>query len=507
EVNLHSTYSLASVTLTPLNLTPIQVTAPIASLEIRGVRFTCTALTRWPPLHKVQGRSRGVEPGDPAPAFQVQTLDGEFIYSPQNGSRSALIVHAFTNKSTFLECLWMWSGKEILSRLHFSLTSVFCTRGDAVDTTVASLRCFSSHQVSVLEHTFDRQASQCPIRLAEWSLGCRSLQIAGCELHEQGNMDIYSRYKMWPDFQLLVYALPRNPIQDMNCLRDHCSTSINIPVSMVHIEPSVMQALRKGRPVNVTFQVTPSPKFFFAIDQKGALSEMGWFLYPTFRFMAWQSVCYKLKLFVTFLTEAQVILTYVSPLIPLLNDKKCAFTMKTVPWYFILFYFILLYPFEVTSLFSGGTFDKDYNSRYQEIKFSLPTSTKKVELYAVITAHGSDENFCGEFCVTSHHFLLNRAINNTLVKTGVHGHVGSPLGCAMRVPEAAVPNEHGTWLYGRGGWCDRLQMDPWRTDITSQLDMTGTNSILYFGIFVGRNPDPKTNPGYIIMYSFLVFYK
>ncbi len=41
----------------------------------------------------------------------------------------------------------------------------------------------------------------------------------------------------------------------------------------------------------------------------------------------------------------------------------------------------------------------------------------------------------------------------------------------------------------------------------SQLDMNGTNSVLYFGLFEGRNPDPKTNPGYIIMYSFLVFYK
>lgn len=46
---------------------------------------------------------------------------------------------------------------------------------------------------------------------------------------------------------------------------------------------------RKGHPVNVTFQITPSPNFFFAINQKGALSEMGWFLYPTFRFMAWQA--------------------------------------------------------------------------------------------------------------------------------------------------------------------------------------------------------------------------
>ncbi len=39
----------------------------------------------------------------------------------------------------------------------------------------------------------------------------------------------------------------------------------------------------------------------------------------------------------------------------------------------------------------------------------------QVELYAVITAHGYDENFCGEFCVTSHHFLINRSVNNTLV--------------------------------------------------------------------------------------------
>ncbi len=62
-----------------------------------------------------RGRSteglEGFEPGDTAPAFQVQTLNGVFIYSPppQNDSRSALIVHAFTNKSAFLECLWTWN--------------------------------------------------------------------------------------------------------------------------------------------------------------------------------------------------------------------------------------------------------------------------------------------------------------------------------------------------------------------------------------------------------------
>lgn len=60
-----------------------------------------------------RGRSteglEGFEPGDVAPAFKVQTLNGVFQYSPQNDSRSALIVHAFTNKSAFLECLWTWN--------------------------------------------------------------------------------------------------------------------------------------------------------------------------------------------------------------------------------------------------------------------------------------------------------------------------------------------------------------------------------------------------------------
>lgn len=147
----------------------------------------------------------------------------------------------------------------------------------------------------------------------------------------------------------------------------------------------------------------------------------------------------------------------------------------------------------------------------------------QVELYTVITGHGSDENGCGEFCVTSHHFLVNGVFNNTRIfdsagsnvceRNVIHttfalyckspiqyysskswstfddiwltGHrymfcsrsyvgalgcgIGSALGCAMRVREGAVPNEHGTWLYGRGGWCDGLQVNPWRIDITKQV--------------------------------------
>lgn len=42
---------------------------------------------------------------------------------------------------------------------------------------------------------------------------------------------------------VLVYALPGNPIQDMNCAGDECNTTLNIPASMLHFEPAVAQAL------------------------------------------------------------------------------------------------------------------------------------------------------------------------------------------------------------------------------------------------------------------------
>lgn len=127
---------------------------------------------------------------------------------------------------------------------------------------------------------------------------------------------------------------------------------------------------------------------------------------------------------------------------------------------------VLLRPFSLRSLFTGGTFNKHYNERYQPVNFLIPPSTKKVELYAVITAHGYDNNKCGEFCVTSHFFLFNNIFNNTLTFDSA----GSPLGCTTWVKGGAVPNEYGTWLYGRGGWCDGLQVDPWRLDITKQVE-------------------------------------
>ena len=80
------------------------------------------------------------------------------------------------------------------------------------------------------------------------------------------------------------------------------------------------------------------------------------------------------------------------------------------------------------------------------------------------------------------------------------------MGCALRTPTGVEPNEHGTWLYGRDGWCDGREVDPWVFDITLQT-VIGENKISYFGWFDGKDPNPTSNPGNIIMYSYLVLYK
>uniref|UniRef100_A0A8C4QFQ0 Si:dkey-256h2.1 n=1 Tax=Eptatretus burgeri TaxID=7764 RepID=A0A8C4QFQ0_EPTBU len=206
-------------------------------------------------------------------------------------------------------------------------------------------------------------------------------------------------------------------------------------------------------------------------------------------------------------------LTTVSALLPLFDGDKCHFTMKTVPWaksWLISLHLRFSSPELSQSgmqslsipVRSGGTFNSSYNKKYFPLKFIPPPTTVKVELYAVITGHGSDENGCGEFCVTSHHFVVNGKFANIRI----FDNAGTPLGCADQVLSGVVPNEHGTWLYGRDGWCDGREVQPWRVDITKQVSFFRSNTILYYGWYDGKDPQPRLEPGYIIMSSYLVFY-
>ncbi|KAM9782543.1 uncharacterized protein ACB057_014807 [Neosynchiropus ocellatus] len=542
------------------------------------------------------------------------------------------------DESSVTDALWMRerlrraaasSGrKEVLTRLHFCPVPLFAL-GSWVASVFYAWSC-RGHNCGLSQAAFASDGWRIPLvakRLdarydwltARWGQGSYLLRdggdgcgpvpsvAGGVAWVSEGGCSFFTKVQTMARSNatgVLVYALPGNPLQDMNCVADECDTPLNVPAAMVHQDPAVSEALRYSplnNPVHVSFQTTGSPNFFFGINRQGALSELGWFLYPSFSFVNWQAQWFDFYSDLLTRLDAPAVVvpvfdkvrmqgdagavasvhlppdlrgfdsleldaslscpgrrdascaqwdhtvqlwvccdhlglycgtelgrwitafrrgsgrwtTDVSPLLPVLDDTSCTFTMKTVPWAMPWIVSLnlrfknrtsgSLRPFRVMPLFSGGTFDRSYNSKYRPVRSPAPASTRKVELFAVITGHGSDENGCGEFCVTSHHFVINAAHNNTLT----FDTAGSALGCTARVKDGAVPNEHGTWLYGRGGWCDGLQVAPWRTDVTDQLDLSGTrtNTVLYFGLFNGKDPNPSQTPGYIVMSSFLVFYK
>ena len=85
--------------------------------------------------------------------------------------------------------------------------------------------------------------------------------------------------------------------------------------------------------------------------------------------------------------------------------------------------------------------------------------------------------------------------------------LGSPLGCADQVLQGSEPNEHGTWLYGRDGWCDGQNVRPWVVDVTADVTIGALNSVRYQGYFRGKDPDPKMSPGVMIIASYLVLHE
>ena len=164
-------------------------------------------------------------------------------------------------------------------------------------------------------------------------------------------------------------------------------------------------------------------------------------------------------------------------------------------------------PYKVIKLFRGGKFDKNYNNNNKKYSrmhtFRIPAETERVKLVATISGHGSDNNGCAEFCVTSHHFIVNGHSNDRVFKNAA-----TAMGCANRVSEGAVPNEHGTWLYGRDGWCCGMDVVPWVVDITDQVEIGGReNKVRYVGLFNGKAPNPTRDPGSIELRSYLVYYK
>ena len=157
-------------------------------------------------------------------------------------------------------------------------------------------------------------------------------------------------------------------------------------------------------------------------------------------------------------------------------------------------------PAQATFLFKGGAFNAAYNDSFAPVEVPIPADAARVELYAVISGHGMDAGNCAEFCPHAHRFTVNGE-----AFTEEHTVVGQQDGCVQQLEDGMVPNQWGTWWFGRGGWCPGQQVEPWIVDVTEHVEPGGTATVTYEGLLWGGAP--PDNSGNINMTSYLVVYR
>lgn len=157
-------------------------------------------------------------------------------------------------------------------------------------------------------------------------------------------------------------------------------------------------------------------------------------------------------------------------------------------------------PASATYLFGGGAFGSTYNAAYSPIDVPIPADAKRVELVAVVTGHGAETNQCAEFCNHQHEFTVNGTVH-----LKEHVEAGTKSKCVDQIANGMVPNQGGTWWYGRGGWCPGEQVAPWVVDVTADVTPGQSATVSYRGLF-GTQPPPDGS-GNIVLNSYLVVYK
>ncbi|MCK6505674.1 hypothetical protein L6R53_20135 [Myxococcota bacterium] len=155
-------------------------------------------------------------------------------------------------------------------------------------------------------------------------------------------------------------------------------------------------------------------------------------------------------------------------------------------------------PTQATWLFGGGAFDVNYNSLFEPVEVEIPAGATKVELATVISGHGQvSPGTCAEFCNTEHHFYVNGTDNVRELDNA-----GTEFGCMDMVDEGVIPNQYGTWWYGRSGWCPGWQVPVVTIDVTDQVTPGQVATFDYEGF---RNGEPyETGGANIVMSSWVV---
>lgn len=90
---------------------------------------------------------------------------------------------------------------------------------------------------------------------------------------------------------MITYPEEHKPIVELACNGRQCFVPLSLSGSMISHENGVhiKKLLLAKMKLYVSYQFTPQENFFLAIDGQGRLAEVGLFLYPSLKFMAYEA--------------------------------------------------------------------------------------------------------------------------------------------------------------------------------------------------------------------------
>ena len=173
-------------------------------------------------------------------------------------------------------------------------------------------------------------------------------------------------------------------------------------------------------------------------------------------------------------------------------------------------------PKEHKPMWAGTVqFNPSYGDNRPPQVFSVPSEATKVEFVAYITGHGWGSAGCyncSEFCNSKHIFSLNGGVYefNTSYPNASDNDYCMQI---ETIAEGVIPNQYGTWGYGRAGWCPGQDVKPYTVDITQHVQIGEENILDYDACRVVGNscltPPTCQGDGYcpeIAFSSYIIYY-
>jgi len=172
---------------------------------------------------------------------------------------------------------------------------------------------------------------------------------------------------------------------------------------------------------------------------------------------------------------------------------------------------------EVLPMWNGTVqFNPSYGDNRPPQIFSVPENATKVEFVSYITGHGwgSAGCFnCCEFCNSRHNFSVNGGVyefDQSFSDASSSNHCMQP---ETIQTTGVIPNQYGTWGYGRAGWCPGRDVTPYIMDITNHIVLGDDNVIDYDACRISGNscvsPPTCQGDGYcpeIAMSSYIIIH-